>query len=57
LRALPPALALVDLYGDPKAWHPDVDDLDVPEEEKATVMSGSELLGVELPAALKELCS
>ncbi|MGA7537458.1 MAG: hypothetical protein WBW93_01695 [Steroidobacteraceae bacterium] len=32
MRALRPALALVDPYGDPDAWHPAVDDLDTPAE-------------------------
>jgi hypothetical protein len=29
LKAVPPARALIDLYRDPKAWHPDPDDLDL----------------------------
>jgi hypothetical protein len=37
LRTLPTPLALADLYGDPKGWHPDVDDLDIPQEEVASV--------------------
>lgn len=52
LRALPPALALADLYGDPQGWHPDPDDLYVPEEELGSVDAAAHLLGVKLPAAL-----
>lgn len=54
MRALPPALALVDLYGDPKAWHPDPDDLDVPLDQAGEVLSGSERLRIPLPAALRD---
>jgi hypothetical protein len=46
LRALPPALALADLYADPKAWHPDPDDLDIPDEHREPVLAAFELLGV-----------
>jgi hypothetical protein len=53
LRALPPALALTDLYGDPKAWHPDIDDLDIPAEQASAILSASQLLSVDLPPALK----
>lgn len=52
LRALPPALALADLYADPRAWHPDADDLDIPERETAAVQAASELLRVKLPQAV-----
>ncbi len=31
LRTLPPAWALADLQADPHAWHPDPDDLDIPQ--------------------------
>jgi hypothetical protein len=55
MRALPPALALVDLYGDPKAWHPDPDDLDVPADQTAEVLSGSERLRIPLPAPLRDV--
>lgn len=54
MRALPPALALVDLYGDPKAWHPDPDDLDVPPNKIGEVLSGSERLRIPLPASLRD---
>lgn len=50
LRALPPAAALADLYADPKGWHPDPDDLDIPNEERPSVMSALELLAVEMRA-------
>jgi hypothetical protein len=53
MRALPPALALVDLYGDSKAWHPDPDDLDVPPDQASEVLSGSERLRIQLPAPLR----
>jgi hypothetical protein len=46
LRALPPALALADMYADPKAWHPDPDDLDIPTEDRQSVLSAFELVGV-----------
>ena len=49
LRTLPTPLALADLYGDPKGWHPDVDDLDIPQEDVASVGAAATLLGVELP--------
>jgi hypothetical protein len=55
LRALPTSLALADLYGDPKGWHPDVDDLDIPQEDLASVGAAASLLGVELPAPLGRL--
>jgi hypothetical protein len=50
LRALPAPFALADLYGDPKGWHPDPDDLNVPPEDVASVGAAATLLGVELPA-------
>lgn len=53
MRALPPALALVDLYGDAKTWHPDPDDLDVPPEHTREVFSGSDKLQIPLPASLR----
>ncbi len=52
LRALPAPLALADLYGDQKGWHPDLDDLNIPPEEVASVGTAATLLGVELPAPL-----
>jgi hypothetical protein len=52
LRALPPPLALADLYGDAKGWHPDVDDLHVPQESLALVGAAAQQLRVELPAPL-----
>lgn len=52
LRALSPALALADLYADPRAWHPDADDLDIPEKETAAVLAAGELLRVKLPVAV-----
>ena len=54
MRALPPALALIDLYGDPKAWHPDPDDLDVPPDQAREVLSGSESLRIPVPASLRD---
>jgi hypothetical protein len=56
LRALPAALALVDLYGDSKAWHPDMDDLDIPEQDKDAVLAASKLLRIELPVTVRKLC-
>lgn len=53
MRALPPALALVDLCADPKAWHPDPDDLDVPPDQAREVLRGSERLRIPLPAPLR----
>jgi hypothetical protein len=46
LRALSPALALADLYVDPTAWHPDPDDLDIPDQDDDAVSTAFELLGV-----------
>ena len=54
MRALPPALALVDAYGDPEAWHPDPDDLDVPPDQAVEVLSWSERLRIPLPAPLRD---
>jgi hypothetical protein len=53
LCALPPALALADLYKDPKAWHPDVDDLDIPSQETSAVLRAAKLLKVTLPEPLR----
>jgi hypothetical protein len=47
LRALPPAVALADLYGDLKGWHPDPDDLDIPDQDHDSVLSTFELLGLD----------
>jgi hypothetical protein len=47
LRALPPALALADLYGRSDGWHPDPDDLDIPDEDHGSVLSAFELLGLD----------
>lgn len=49
---MPTPLALADLYGDPKGWHPDVDDLDIPQEDVVSVGAAAMLLGVKLPAPL-----
>lgn len=51
LRALPPEVALADLYADPKGWHPDPDDLDIPQDRHHAVLSACELLGLELETA------
>lgn len=53
MRALPPALALVDIYAVPTAWHPDPDDLDVPPDQASEVLSGSERLRIPLPKPLR----
>jgi hypothetical protein len=47
LRALPSPLALADLYADPDGWHPDPDDLDIPDQHHQSMLSAFELLGVE----------
>ncbi len=47
LGALPPALALGDLYADAGGWHPDPDDLDIPAEDHDSVLSAFELLGLD----------
>jgi hypothetical protein len=47
LRALPPALALADLYADPEGWHPDPDDLDIPDQDRDSVLSAFALLDVD----------
>ena len=49
LRALPPALALADLHADPDGWHPDPDDLDIPDQDHDSVLSACALLGSEAP--------
>jgi hypothetical protein len=51
LRALPPALALADLYADPDGWHPDPDDLDIPDSDHDSVLSAFELLGLDRKVA------
>jgi hypothetical protein len=55
LRALPAAVALADLYGDPKGWHPDVDDLDIPQDGVESITNAAALLHVELPAPLSDV--
>jgi hypothetical protein len=47
LRALPPALALASLYADRDGWHPDPDDLDIPDRDHDSVLSAFELLGLD----------
>lgn len=54
MRALPPAIALADLYADPKGWHPDPDDLYIDDEELGSVVEAARLLEVQLPAALAD---
>ena len=49
---MPAPLALADLYGDPQGWHPDVEDLDIPQEDVGSVGPAATLPGVELPAPL-----
>ena len=51
LRALPSALALAGLYADPDGWHPDPDDLDIPDQDHDSVLSAFELLGLDRKAA------
>jgi hypothetical protein len=51
MRALPPPLALADLYADPDGWHPDLDDLDIPDQHHQSVLSTFELVGVEYEVA------
>jgi hypothetical protein len=46
LRALPPAIALADLYADAAGWHPDPDDLDILREAYDAVAFAFALLGV-----------
>lgn len=55
MRALPPAFALVDLYADSRAWHPDVDDLDIPAEDADAVRAASRALDVKLPEGVFEV--
>jgi hypothetical protein len=52
LRALPTPLALADLYGEAKGWHPDVDDLNIPREDLESVGAAATLLDVKLPEPL-----
>jgi hypothetical protein len=44
---------LLPLYKDPKAWHPDVDDLDIPEGESSALLLAAKLLKVEFPESVK----
>jgi hypothetical protein len=47
LRSLPPAWALADLLADPLAWHPDADDVDVPDGYQAQVaLASARLVGM-----------
>lgn len=46
-------MALVHLYADPKAWHPDIDDVDIPAERFGAVVFAGGLLNVELPIPLQ----
>jgi hypothetical protein len=57
LRALPPAYALADLYADPKAWHPDMDDLDIPPAQFRAIRGAANRLEVTLPDELERLMS
>jgi hypothetical protein len=56
LRTLPPAVALADLYADPKGWHPDPDDLDIPYQDHDSVLSTFELLGLDRNVAQTAIC-
>lgn len=50
LKALPPERALLDLYADPKAWHPDPDDLYLEDEHlEAIAKAVAEGAGVAPP--------
>lgn len=44
LPALKPAWALADARTDPRAWHPDSDDLDITEEDEASIAKAAEAL-------------
>ena len=55
LRALPPELALADLYADPGGWHPDPDDLDIPDQDHDSILSAFELLGLDRNVAQEVL--
>lgn len=46
LRTLPPAWALADLLADPVAWHPDADDVDVPDACQVQVAQACERLAI-----------
>jgi hypothetical protein len=47
LPALPAPVALAELYADPAAWHPEPDDLDVPDEDIAAVLTAADALNVD----------
>jgi hypothetical protein len=51
MRVLPSPFALVDLYSDPRGWHPDPDDLEIPDDQPSQLVLASERLGVPLPDA------
>jgi hypothetical protein len=53
MRALPPAFALADLYSEPEGWHPDPDDLDIPDDQLSQLVFACDRLRVRLPAALR----
>lgn len=52
LRALPAPFALADLYADPHGWHPDLDDLHIPDEDGSSVLLAARQLDAQLPAPL-----
>lgn len=56
LRTLPPSVALADLYGDKGAWHPDIDDLDIPDEELSDLALAFQKLGIPVPEQLANGC-
>jgi hypothetical protein len=55
LKALPPEHALLDLYSDPQAWHPDPDDLHLESEHLAAIASAAEAAAGSLPPWLADL--
>lgn len=55
MRALRPAMALADMYTQPRAWHPDEDDLEIPEEDLAEVALAFSALGAEPPEHVAQM--
>lgn len=52
LPSLSPAAALLDLYADPRAWHPDPDDLEVDDNARDAVVRVADRDGFILPSPL-----
>jgi hypothetical protein len=55
LRSLTPAYALMDLYCSEGAWHPEINDLDLPDDALPSILKACEAMNCPLPDPLQEL--